>query len=230
MKAANLFFKSSFNISPFAAALLALLVAFCPTATQANSIALSFKNAGARANGSDYTAGWAFSLSRPILVTDLGVFDSNNRKIFGPPGDGLLESHLVTIWNALGVEVAQATVPSRTSGSLIDGFRYVTLASPISLLPGNYTIGFYSESFHDSTALSAAQITTAPELIYTGTRSEYGNAFPSDNALLFFDGAFGPNFQFLPSGVPDSGNSLTQLISSLAVLVLIGRVRPKVLP
>src|SRR2546423_5310171 len=155
-------FCSCFSASPFFAALVALLIGFSPRSTKANSIALSFENAGAIAGGSDYTAGWAFSLSRPIMVTDLGVFDTSNSSIFGPPGDGLRESHLVTIWDALGNEVVQAIVPKHKSATLVDGFRYVTLAAPASLLPGTYTIGSYQESFHDNTAESAAQITTAP--------------------------------------------------------------------
>ena len=69
-------------------------------------------------------------------MTDLGVWDFNN--------NGLAESHVVTIWDSASNPMAQATVDN--SGTLVDGFRYVSLTTPTLLLPGDYTIGDYYSS------------------------------------------------------------------------------------
>ena len=52
-------------------ALTAALIAFCPLQTRANTIALSFTGGTAVGIGANVTAGWAFTLSSPVLVTEL---------------------------------------------------------------------------------------------------------------------------------------------------------------
>jgi hypothetical protein len=62
-------------------------------------------------------------------VTDLGVWDGN--------GGGLADSHIVTIWTSTGTFVTSGTVLVGTSGTLVDDFRYVSIA-PTLLAAGNY--------------------------------------------------------------------------------------------
>src|ERR1700730_7367423 len=117
---------------------LCLVLLILPFTLRANSIAaLSFTGGSSASASGDVTLGWAFSLSSAVTVTNLGVWDSSNG---GGIGDGLVESHLVTIWTSAGVQVAQATVASGMTGSLLDGFRYVLLRSSVLLPIGKYTI------------------------------------------------------------------------------------------
>lgn len=191
---------------------VAALIAFCPLATRANMIALSFTGGGLVAAGADQTFGWAFTLTSPVLLTDLGVFDFPDRF---PPG--LAESHLVTVWTTTGIQVAQGTVPSGTSGTLVDSFRYSSIA-PVLLAAGDYTIGaFYISGSRDFVPYLATTVTTAAGATYDGSRFGNGNAFPQGDPANHPNSYFGPNFQFTAeaNGVPDSAATWTLLLLGL---------------
>src|SRR5690349_2172025 len=100
--------------SRLAPALVAVaLIACCPFQTRADTIALSFTSipGSFRAVG---TYGWAFTLSNPVLVTQLGLWNDPF---------GLNLSHEVDIWTSGGTLVpgAQATIlPTSTLNA--DGF------------------------------------------------------------------------------------------------------------
>src|SRR5437868_12689422 len=108
-------------IPAFAAAFMAL----CSIQTRADTIALSFTGGLPALATQSQTAGWGFSLSNPILLTQLGLWDRFD--------NGLVESHVVTIWTSTGTELAQATIPAGTSATLTDDFRYVSLMNSIVL-------------------------------------------------------------------------------------------------
>ena len=191
----------------FGTALLALF----PIYTRANTIALDFTGHNGTFAPGGFTEGWSFTVNSAVLVTDLGVWDGSR---FGPPGNGLAQSIQVTIWDKTTMTaLAFHTVPSGTTGTLVNDFRYVSLNTPVPLGPGSYVIGAYYRSSdtvgdYDIVAEMASGITTAPELTFGRSRQGGGNAFP---AVEFGDpnGNFGPNFQFtdLPNGVPDAGSS-----------------------
>ena len=188
-------------------ALTAALVAFCPLQTRANTIALSFTGGTSDFPNTDETLGWAFTLSSPVLVTDLGLWDQNN--------DGLFVSHVVTIWTSTGTLEAQGTIPSGTGATLTNGFRYVSIA-PVLLPAGSYTIGgFYSVGSEEVASIASAT-TTASGVTFDGSRFGFGFAFPTlTDATNSF---FGPNFQFTTStSVPDAGTT-----GSLFGLALMG--------
>jgi hypothetical protein len=199
-------------MAPFIAAAIAL----CPVQTRADSIALSFTPSGMTffgGAGAD-TVGWGFSLSAPVVLTQLGVWDEN--------GDGLGQSHLVTVWNSTGTVIeAQITVPSGKAASITSGFRYVTLSTPILLSAGNYTIGTFLSAFGSDTAsISASAISTASGVTYAGSRATAGNAFPSTDDFSLPNSYFGPNFQFTsPTSVPDTGSTFGLLFLSLIALI-----------
>jgi len=189
---------------------VAALIAFCPLATRANTIALSFTGTGLVGAGPDSTFGWAFTLHSPVLLTDLGVFDFPDRF---PPG--LNESHLVTVWTSTGIQVAQGTVPSGTSGTLVDNFRYSSIA-PVSLAAGNYTIGaFYISGSRDPVPFLATTVTTDADVTYCGSRFGFGNAFPPGDHANFPNSYFGPNFQFTAVSAPDSASTWTLMLLGL---------------
>ena len=187
-------------IAAVAAALLAAsycyIVKQCWPKTRADTIALSFTGGAPWGNNNGPIVGWAFTLSSQVSVTQLGLFDFD--------GNGFDTSHIVAIWTSTGTLLVQVTIPSGTSGTLINGFRYVSIA-PLLLPPGDYTIGGYypfSATATETYATFANSITTASGVTYVGSRSEFfpyavfgfpsGDIFSSDNAY------FGPNFQFTP--------------------------------
>src|SRR4051812_33559932 len=166
----------------------------------------SFSNDGGRGTASNVTLGWDFSLTSNVLVTNLGVWDNNNSASFGAPGDGLLSDHLVSIWTSTGTFVTSATV-SAAGGTLLNGFRYVSIA-PTLLAAGSYVIGaFYAVGNQDPNAALMTTVTTASGVNFGQPRADAGNAFPV--GTLSGNGVFGPNFQFVaaPVGVPEAGSS-----------------------
>lgn len=181
------------------------LIACCPLHTRADTIALSFSDSGNFGFPLvDQTRGWAFTLSSPVLVTELGLWDRGN--------DGLGKSHVVTIWTGTGTQEIQGTIPSGTGATLTNGFRYVSIA-PLLLPAGNYTIGgFYSPS-PDNIAFLASAIATASGVTYDGSRGGFGFAFPPGDISSLSDSYFGPNFQFsAPTSTPDSGSTWALLL------------------
>jgi hypothetical protein len=206
--------RLSLRLAPALALALAALITCCPIQTRATP-ALSFTGGTAHSASGDITDGWAFSLSSATLVTDLGVWDSSNGTGIG---DGLAESHLVTIWTGAGAQLVQATVPAGTGATLDDGFRYVSLTSALLLQPGNYVIGaYYSPASLDQTTFTATTVTTVPGVTITGSRLTGGNNFPSGDAGGNGgapDSYFGPNFQ-LPgqsASVPDASSTWMLLL------------------
>jgi hypothetical protein len=160
------------------------LVARSPLQTQADTIAFSVSSTSSIAFAGNTTLGYAFTVSSPISVTSLGLFDFQN--------DGLAQSHAVTIWTSTGTQLLQVTIPAGTGVTLTDGFRYVSNA-PFLLVPGTYTIGGFYAGDSDF-SLDGASITGASGLSYVGTRSAIGFTFPSGDAFVDLNSYFGPNF------------------------------------
>src|SRR5262249_21074041 len=129
----KLLFAKSIPCSLFTLALLA----WSPLQTRADMIGFGASGSGSlTAISTDVTLGYAFTVSTPISVTMLGLFDSGN--------NGLAHSHAVTIWTRTGTQLVQATIPFGTGATLTNGFRYVSIA-PFTLAAGTYTIGgFYA--------------------------------------------------------------------------------------
>jgi hypothetical protein len=89
--------------------------------------------------GDNFTLGSSFTVgANPVLVTSLGVWDSNI--------DGLASSKQVGIWTlagSAGTLVTSAIVPSGTAGTLVGEFRY-TPVTPIVLSANTaYTVGVF---------------------------------------------------------------------------------------
>src|ERR1700730_14147453 len=192
--------KSRALLPAFAAA----LIAFCPVQSRADTIALSFTGGTTTPLG-NFTVGWAFTVSNPLLLTQLGIWD------FG--GDGLADPFTVIVWDSTGTPVVQTVVPSGMAGTLDQGFRYAPAAPTLLSAGTTYTIGaFYSSTSADQITFGAATVATDPQVTYIDGRSVRGNAFPPTNGFGFPNSYFGPNFQFtIPTNggsVPDSGSTI----------------------
>lgn len=183
--------------------------------TRADTIALSFSNDGGSGTTQDVTAGWEFSLASDVFVTQLGAWDENNTDpLVLPPGDGLRSNQLITIWTSTGTFVTSATVPAG-GGTLIDGFRYVSIPSTL-LTAGSYVIGdYYDPTNSDPNVEFGKTITTAPGVTWLDARDDSGNAFPT--FVLSGNGVFGPNFQFV-NAIPDAGATFVLLALALGAI------------
>jgi PEP-CTERM motif len=160
------------------------------------------------------TVGWEFTLSDYIRVTSLGVFDSSQ--------DGLVDSHDVGIWSSGGgPALVTGTVPSGTSGTLLDQFRYTSVSALLS--PGSYVIGAFFPASGDAALGSAAGFSTAPDVAYDyvhyGLYAGGGSlTMPNNVGGAQAPSIFGPNFQF--EVVPEPG-ALTLVGLGLAGLILV---------
>lgn len=95
--------------------------------------------------------GHTFDVSESgISIAELGVWDAN--------ADGLASAHAVTLFsldrvgaNAGAVPVPGGTVvvPSGTTATLEDGFRFAALAEPVALAPGHYAVVAYGLDKND---------------------------------------------------------------------------------
>lgn len=79
------------------------------------------------------TLGYSFTVNSPVRVTDLGYWDFAN--------DGFSSSHQIGIWDTSGALLTSTTIAAGPSGTLLNGFRYVSLATPLGLAAGDYVIG-----------------------------------------------------------------------------------------
>lgn len=156
----------------------------------------------------DLTAGWRFSLSEPVLVTMLGMYDTGS--------DGLVESHNVAIWDDSGSNIlAQVTVPSNFMPGQ-DWYWEALPGGPVLLSPGTYVIGVYvSNGSPDGAIYAATSVTTDPRVTYLENRITAGWGYPWHNAGLDEKSYFGPNFRFDPVPVPEP--SLIQLPALLGM-------------
>jgi hypothetical protein len=178
----------------------------------ADQIALSFSGGGTWV-WPGATIGWEFSISEPVTVTYLGVWDDN--------GDGLAENHDVGIWlSSGGAPLVTAVVT--TSDPLTDGFRYTPI-TPTTLQPGTYVIGSYMPSGSDLGAADASYSTQLP-VTYERNLFLYDSGFtiPTEEWVGYDGGNFGPNFQFVSAAAIPTMNEWGMII--FAILAGIGAV------
>ena len=167
---------------------------------QADTIALSFSGGGTW-TWSGATIGWEFTVSEPINVTSLGVWDES--------GNGFTDDHQVGIWlSSGGAPLVSTTVTS--ANQLTNGFRYQAIA-PFTLQPGTYVIGSYMPTGSDLGASDASYATQSP-ITYTRNLYLYNAGFTIPNVeWVGYDGGnFGPNFQFLPATTKTAIPSLNE--------------------
>jgi len=167
------------------------VIAF-PTLAKASSIAVNLGSGGLENNFLEEgpaTIGWAFHVSRTLLVTDLGYFSA--------APSGLLEAHQVGIWTSDETLIVSAVVPSGTTATLDQGFRFVPV-SPFELGVGDYVIGGFSDPNMDEFRFQVPSVTTLPGLTVNGPRYVYfpDLAFPFVDPGPFYKfGYFGPNLE-----------------------------------
>lgn len=134
--------------------------------------------------------GWRFTVSAPMVITQLGVWNADQT--------GAIESpHQVGIWDSSQTLLTSGTVDA--TGTVAGDWIYTAVAAT-TLSPGEtYTIGaIYTPDDLDYYISSATAATTHPNVTWTGSvyplAGDLGFAFPESDSASF--GRFGPNFFF----------------------------------
>jgi hypothetical protein len=156
---------------------------------RADTVALDYTG-GSIVSSVQYTLGWSFSLSSPITITHIGIFDYQN--------NGLIDSHAVGIFNTSGsVPLVSGTIASGTGAELIDGFRYISV-TPTVLAAGTYNIGAYYATGADAYIYSASTVSLAGPVTFGAARSNSGLALANPTGGGSGNSYIAPNFQFVP--------------------------------
>ena len=170
--------------------LLAASSVFAMPAHGATALTSVANGVGSNQFFSDETLGWTFTANSNVNVTSLGWF--------APIDAQLNSSHLVGIWNSLGVLLGSTTVTAGAADATF--FRYANVASPIALISGqSYIIGGEDKlGDGDNFYFNTNGLTTDPAITFGGSArsaNRSGFALPT----IFTPGNrsyFGPNFQF----------------------------------
>ena len=187
--------------------LLLGLIAAIPNFAPAQSTPAVTISGGGFLGANTGTYGWAFNVSAPVTVTDLGWFD------FG--GNGLNGAHDVAIWTSTGTLVVSGTVPIG-NGDEVNSFNYTPVAAT-SLAAGDYVIGGFESGESGDPIIVGATITPAANITYSGSRSTTSGggalAFPSGDAVGNSNSYFGPNFLL---AVPEPSATALLLLGGIA--------------
>jgi hypothetical protein len=180
------------------------------------------------------TLGWGFTIDAPIWVSALGYYDDSS---LTSPTSGLLDNHIVGIFDSTGNLLTSTTVPAGTAGTLIENCLYSSI-STIELTPGTYYVegtqqGTQGANPTDPVAYwfsPPGSFSTLPEI--TSTWGVYTLA--GEPGVLTFAGGsgeyvayMGPNFHAsdtAPSSTPEPGCALL-LTGGLAGLLFWKRRR-----
>jgi len=139
------------------------------------------------------TLGWEFTVSSPITVDALGLFDVG--------ANGLGDPHFIGLWTLGGTLLASTTIDTANSTpvastSALGNWRFTPI-TPLILAAGEYVIGAtYGTNSTNSTdfLVAFANASTVPGVTFDQARFlGFGGGFPAVAAPPFNDGFFGPN-------------------------------------
>lgn len=143
-----------------------------------------------------FTLGWRFTPTKNLFVNRLGLFDH--------AGDGFLDSHEVGLWNNDGLLLATVTFSSGTSGTLLNGFRFLSVGSTELSAGQNYFIGALFSTGNDRVFFPPATGFAAnPDVGFGGATFAAGGVLANPTSAFGGDGFVGPNFSFSLAAVPE---------------------------
>lgn len=169
-------------------------------AVQASTIAINFTDTiGQTLLNPPFTLGWSFTPLTDIVVTDLGLFDSDQ--------DGLTDRYEIGLWDSGANLLVSTILPSGTSAPLDDKFRFQAV-TPTNLQAGQtYVIGALFASGNDGlffpetpiSGFSATGITfLAPMFDFSGPLAFPGTVAGTQDQPSYF----GPNFKYESDAAP----------------------------
>jgi len=212
----------------------ALALAASLSTAQAAQPAVEFTGTNsAFLDGNTRMIGWQFSVPAALQVTALGWFDWNL--------DGLARSHEIGIWeSSTQTLVASLTVPAGTVAKLDGHFRWIDLATPVTLLPGtgyriagldigaggdphvwDNNIGLFNAQVNGLTVNAAVQL-GSPGTALGGTALSF--SFPGGPIGDARAALLGPNLAV--TAVPEPGATLMLLCGWALLLALRCKARP----
>ena len=174
---------------------LAILFAAAPATAAIITPAVEYTSASTDTDGGAFTLGYTFSLSGPVTINALGVWN-----------DGLSNNRAVGIWDSANVLVATTTVLG--TDPLVGHFLWGSIADTV-LAAGRYTIGaeFPANNGPNIFPENALGLTTIPEYSWGTDVQSFGAGlnFPTfqtggnygDNGLLY------ANFSVTATSVPE---------------------------
>ena len=176
------------------------------TGSAAAASILSFNEAGANFfTSADNVDGWSFTVgSSDILVTSVGWFDEG--------GDGLTDSHPVSIWATTDPSTAIVTgiVQAGLSSPLDGQFRFSPTAATILSASTTSHIGGYSPTASDRVVDTVIGAPVVSDLITYGEGfgafTTGGLLYPVSAFPAFSPGFFGPSFE--ATVVPEPSSAL----------------------
>jgi hypothetical protein len=141
--------------------------------------------------GESTTRGWSFTVSTPLIVQQLGFFDST-------PPDGLAVAHPIALWAGDGTLLTSATLPAGTGAQLDGTFRWVS-TKPVRLVPGStYVVGVYFPfgSNNDPDLNSPLNVVFDPHVTFVQARlsNSTGLTYPSGDGT-YSGGQLNANFK-----------------------------------
>ncbi|MEM7314860.1 MAG: hypothetical protein AAF497_17080 [Planctomycetota bacterium] len=214
-------FKTQNQIA-FAAILL--LLAYRPTVSQAE-LALDFTGLSENGFRADLSLGWSFTVTDPVVVHSLGLFDS-----YATSGEGLFHDHLVRLWTddfedpqeLASTVITNASTPVASSAE--DGQWLFNEISPLVLTPGEYVIGaddppcvLDCDGYRFITSATAM-----PQIEFGDNRVKSGLGFPRSANDGRNDGYFGPNF--MARGLPGPDLNSNDLVDCNDVDALVAEI------
>jgi len=205
------------------AGLAALCIAsqdYC-SAKPANTVISSLDNSGSAIVNDNVSCTFGYSLTlggSDASVTQLGVWDQGN--------DGLAEAHSVGLWTSTGTLLASAIVPSGTSASLYNGFRYMNIA-PLNLSAGTtYVLGIYDNALNTDEITFQQTVTLGSDIASIGAPLLLDGAdlaFPTTSIGGNAEGFFGPNAMLSVSAVPEPSTLALAAMGGLGCRLLFRR-------
>jgi hypothetical protein len=167
-----------------------------------------------------FTLGYVITFSSPVDVLTLGYVDVD--------GDStpLGQDHDVGLWDLFGTLLASANISATDPFRM--GFRYATLASPLTLVAGQYVIGGFtgtdlepvSTTVSGATTSSAVMITPADGLFAPCFGCDFDNGLFSTSGLLDFPGTAYGEFNWVANLEYESPRGNVPEPSTLALLFL----------
>jgi len=216
----------------YAAAIAVMLCAtafpFLADSVRADEIAIAFDTDRIwDMGGGVSTFGWQFTARSAIQISSLGLYDNPSAFDGGFPGDGLLDSHEIGIWDVAepSIPLVSTFIPAGTGAPLLNGFRFVDIG-PVTLTTNHdYVIAALYPS-HDPISQDETTgsfnnpdfvLTVSPKIEFGGYRVNPDVsifAFPEhyEPGVLY---AFGPNFTI----VPEPSSLALSLLGLMALLL-----------
>ncbi|HEY3755005.1 MAG TPA: DUF4082 domain-containing protein [Opitutaceae bacterium] len=188
-------------------------------AANADQLGVQFSSPGTTFQNGDWSLGYEFSVSAPLTVTGLAVYNANFDS--GP----ITVSDDVGLWTQGGSLIASGTVAAGTP-DIVDPFFAAVAITPVVLGPGTYIVA--AQNNGQNYAYDTVNLISAPGITYI--QDEYISSgslqFPTaSSGITQAEGGawFGGNIVVGTASAPDTASTWTLGLLGLAGIVAASR-------